>query len=183
LDIERLNFVGGELTTYPLLSEVADFAKYKLDVFTKIGHSNGYNLPPQSIDAISVSIKSLSEDFYLRYTGKSNTPILKNFKAAYKMGIEVDAISVYIPGLVERDEIERIAGFIANIDPKIPYHITGYIPVPGAPWRVPSWDEIMNAKQVAEEHLDDVEVSWFSSFEDYVKMINENSQYQKVTVI
>lgn len=183
LDVERVHFVGGELTTYPLLSKVADFAKNELDIFTKIGHSNGYNLAPQGIDAISVSIKSLSEDFYNRYTGKSNRPVLKNFKAAYKMGIKVDASSVYIPGLVEQDEIERIAEFIANIDPHIPYHITGYIPVPGAPWRVPSWDEIMNAKQVAEKHMDDVEVSWFSSFDDYVEMINENPQYQKVTIV
>jgi pyruvate formate lyase activating enzyme len=182
LDIERVHFVGGELTTYPLLSEVADFAKKDLGVYTKIGHSNGYGVPPKSIDAISISIKSLSEDFYLKYTGKSNKPVLRNFKESYKMGIKVDASSVYIPGLVGHDEIEEVAGFIANLDPEIKYHITGYIPVPGAPWRAPTWDEIMNAKTIAEDYLDNVELSWFPSFNEYLKMISENPQYQKVTV-
>jgi len=182
LDIERVHFVGGELSTYPLLREVADFAKNELGVYTKIGHSNGYGLPPKSIDAISVSIKSLSEDFYIKYTGKSNKPVLENFQKAYKMGIKVDASSVYIPKLVDHDEIEEIAEFVANIDPEISYHITGYIPVPGAPWRAPTWDEIAKAQEIAEDYLHHVEVSWFPSFDDYLKMISENPQYQKVIV-
>jgi len=182
LDIERVHFVGGELSTYPLLNEVAEFAKKELGLYTKIGHSNGYVIPNEYIDAISVSIKSLSDDFYIKHTGKSNKPVLENFKEAYKMGINVDASSVYIPNLVEHDEIEKIVKFIAQIDPKIPYHITGYIPVPGAPWRAPSWDEIRKAKSIAEEYLDFVEVSWFHSFEDYLKMINENPHYQKITI-
>ncbi|NYB27810.1 MAG: radical SAM protein [Methanobacteriaceae archaeon] len=183
LDIERVHFVGGEVSTYSLLEKVADFAKNDLGIYTKIGHSNGYNLPPKSIDAISVSIKSLSEDFYIKYTGKSNKPVLENFQTVYELGIEVDASSVYIPELIDHDEIEEIVTFIADIDPKIPYHITGYIPVPGAPWRTPTWDEIVKAQEIAEDYLQQVEVSWFPSFDDYLQMISENPQYQKVTVV
>ncbi|MBP1945996.1 radical SAM protein [Methanobacterium petrolearium] len=183
MDIEWVHFVGGEVSTYPLLEEVADFSKNVLGVRTKIGHSNGYNLPPESIDAISISIKSLSEDFYIKYTGKSNKSVLENFQAVYERGIEVDASSVYIPELIDHDEIEEIVTFIADIDPKIPYHITGYIPVPGTPWRTPTWDEITKAQKIAENYLEQVEVSWFSSFEDYLKMISKNPLYQKVTVV
>ncbi|MCE5213692.1 MAG: radical SAM protein [Methanobacterium sp.] len=182
LDIERVHFVGGESSTYPLLYEVADFAKNNLGIYTKIGHSNGYNLPPKNIDAISVSIKSLSEDFYIKYTGMSNKPVLQNFQKAHQMGIMVDASSVYIPGQVDYDEIEEIARFIADIDPNIHYHITGYIPVPGTSWRSPTREEMLKAKKIAEDYLYEVQVSWFSSFDDYLKMISENPQYQKVTV-
>lgn len=183
LDLERVHFVGGESTSYTQLTKIADFSKKELGVYTKIGHSNGYNMPPKSIDAISVSIKSLSEDFYTKYVGKSNEPVLENFKRMYDQGVEVDASSVYIPQLVELEEIKRIVRFIADIDPHIPYHITGYIPVPGCPWPAPTWREMMNAKKLSEKYLSQVNVSWFPSYEDYLKMISTHPQYQKVTII
>jgi hypothetical protein len=61
--LERAHFVGGEITTYPLLREITDFTRNELGIYIKIGHSNGFNSSPESIDAISVSIKSLSEKF------------------------------------------------------------------------------------------------------------------------
>lgn len=183
LDIKRAHFVGGEITTYPQLSKITDFTKNELGVYTKIGHSNGFKLPPESIDAISVSIKSFSEDFYQRFTGQSNKPVLENFKTIYERGVEVDASSVYIPGLVEADEISSIAKFIAKLDPEITYHITGYVPVPGVSWRSPTYDEILKGKSAAEEYLENVNLSWFPSPDEYVKMIQKNPEYQKITVL
>ena len=182
LDIDRVHFVGGEPTTYPQLSEISDFAKNELGIYTKIGHSNGSNAPPDSIDAMSVSIKSFSEDIHLKYTGRSNAPVLRNFANAYKRGVKVDASSVFIPGLVEHHEIENIARFIAEIDPKIQYHITGYVPVPGAPWPSPSRDGIVRAKEVAEQYLETVTTSWFRSVDDYIRMTEEDPRYQSVRV-
>ncbi len=182
LDIERAHFVGGEVTTYSLLREITDFTRNKLGIYTKIGHSNGFNLPPESIDAISVSIKSMSEDFYKRYTGQSNRSILENFQTIYQRGIEVDASSVYIPGLVEAEEISQIAEFIAQVDPEIKYHITGYIPVPGVSWRAPTYDEIITAKNAAEEYLESVNLSWFPSSDEYLKIIQKSPEYQKITI-
>jgi len=181
-EVDRVHFVGGELTTNPNLSELCNYTRNELDVYTKIGHSNGYNLPPSSVDAISISIKSLSEDFYLSYTGKSNIPVLENFKKSYEMGIQVDASSVFIPGLVDHPEIEEISKFIALLDPKIHYHITGYIPVPGAPWRSPTLYEIEKAKMVAEMNLKNVSTSWFSSVDDYFKMTDEDPKYQSIPI-
>jgi pyruvate formate lyase activating enzyme len=151
------------------LSEITNFTKNELGIYTKIGHSNGFYLPPESIDAMSMSIKSLSEDFYRRYTGKSNKTVLKNFKTIYKRGIELDASSVYIPGLVESDELSQIAEFISKIDPGIKYHITGYIPVPGVSWRSPTYTEIIQGKNAAEEYLENVNLSWFPSSDEYIK--------------
>jgi pyruvate formate lyase activating enzyme len=182
LDMERAHFVGGEITTCSQLSQITDFTKNELGVYTKIGHSNGFNLPPKSIDAISMSIKSLSEDFYQKYTGKSNKTVLENFKTIYRWGAEIDASSVYIPGLVEADEISRIAEFIAKIDPEIKYHITGYVPVPGVSWRSPTYDEIIQGKHAAEKYLEKVNLSWFPSSDEYTKMIQKSPEYQKITV-
>lgn len=182
LDIDRVHFVGGEPTTYPRLSEISDFAKNELGAYTKIGHSNGFNMPPNSIDAMSISLKSFSNDIYRKYIGKSNTPVLKNFVDIYKQGIEVSASSVFIPGLVECDEIEKISKFIAQIDPEIHYHITGYVPVSGAPWRSPTYDEIKKAKMAADRYLNDVDISWFPSVTEYIEMTKVTPKYQSVRV-
>jgi pyruvate-formate lyase-activating enzyme len=58
-----------------------------------------------------------------------------------------------IPGLIEQTEIERIAKFIANINPAIPYRVDGFIPFNNAPWRSPSPEEVVRAAQIALRHL------------------------------
>lgn len=181
LDIDRVHFVGGEPTSCPDLPEIAEFAHNELGVFTKIGHSTGFNMPPDNIDAISISIKTLSENIHRRYTGVSNSRILENFKAMGRKGIYVDASSVLIPGLVDKDEIERIARFIAGIDPGIPYHIIGYVAVPGAPWRKPTPDEVKEAVVLAERYLGYVTSSCLT-VEDFLSHREWDVRYDSMTV-
>lgn len=181
LDIDRVHFVGGEPMSCPDLPGIAEFAHNKLGVFTKIGHSTGFNMPPDNIDAISISIKTLSDDIHKKYTGVSNTRILNNFKAMYERGMEVDASSVQIPGLVDKDEIERIARFIAGIDTGIPYHIIGYVAVPGAPWRKPTANEVKEAVGLAERYLGQVTSSCLT-VEDFLRQREWDARYDSITV-
>ena len=153
LDITRVHFLGGEPTLNPDLSEISVFAHDHLGVYTKIGHCNGSGLPDGGIDAMSVSIKTYSDDIHIAYTGVSNAGILRNFKAAYGMEIELDASSVLIPGCVDHREIEKIAAFISDIDPFIPYHIVSFIPPAGSPWRGPSLEEMEQAASVARQYF------------------------------
>jgi len=181
LDVERVHFLGGEPTLNPDLAEVARFAHRELGAFTKIGHSNGSIMPPEHIDAISVSIKALDDAKHRAYTGVSNAPVLANFKAMYRRGIRVDASSVFIPGLVGLEEIERIARFIASLDPEIPYHIIGYVPAPDAPWRAPTREEVEEAAEVARRYLAHVTFSALSA-DDFLHLRERDVRYQSVRV-
>ncbi|MDR3291918.1 MAG: radical SAM protein [Methanobrevibacter sp.] len=167
MEIDGVNFLGGEITTYPHLEELTYFTHEILGFYTKIGHTNGYISPPDFIDEIVMSIKSFSDEIHKKHTGKSNNSILKNFKNIHEKGIYIKASTVYIPDLVDAKEIEKIAKFIGDIDPKIKFHITGYIKVPDTPWRSPTYDEMINAKKVAEDYLDNVDFSFYSSSNDY----------------
>jgi pyruvate-formate lyase-activating enzyme len=182
LDVERVHLVGGEITTYPSLSEIIDYTKNELGAYTKVGHSNGLILPPNNIDAISISIKSLSDEFYRVFTGKSNKSILKNFKILNQRGIEVNTSSVYIPGYVEENEISRIAEFISKINPKTKYHISSYVPVPGFSQEQPSYKDLLSAKNAAREYLKNVNISWFSSYDDYKEKFKNPIEYQGIHV-
>ncbi|MFP4171240.1 MAG: radical SAM protein [Methanomassiliicoccales archaeon] len=162
LDLKRVHLLGGEPTTYPGLAELVDRIKGDLDVVVKIGHSNGTGLPPPGVDEANVSIKSLDDEVCRTHLGVPIEMILENFQAAYDMGIMMDASSVLIPGLVGVEDIGRIADSLADIDDRIPYHVIGYIPVPGAPWRAPSDREVEAARERAARSLRSVTSSAWS---------------------
>ena len=180
LDIERVHFLGGEPTIYSGLAEIVDFAKNELGIYTKIGHSNGSRMLPQGIDAASISIKTISEKIHIEHTGVSNAPVLRNFAEAYDRGIALDASSVLIPGFIDCDEIEKIAQFIADISPSIPYHIVGYLPVPNSPWREPTPKEVKKAENIAKKYLKNVTSSCLT-IEDFFNL-NQNVQYKSIRV-
>jgi pyruvate formate lyase activating enzyme len=181
LDIERVHFLGGEPTLNPDLSRLAHFARVTLGVHAKIGHSNGSLMPPEDIEATSVSIKALDERVHIQYTGVSNASVLRNFARAYQAGVKMEASSVFIPDYVDCDEIEKVARFVAEIDPGIPYHIVGYIPVPDSPWRAPTPDEVERAAAIAKSYLFHVTFSCLS-IEDFLKVKALDPRYESIRV-
>jgi len=181
LDVERVHFLGGEPTTTPNLPELARFAHNELNAYTKIGHSNGSIMPPRYIDAISISIKAYTDSIHVDYTGVSNEKVLNNFVRIYDLGIKLDASSVFIPEYIDCEEIEKIAKFIANIDHRIPYRIIGYVPVPGAPWRGPTQEEVEFAAQTARKHLSNVTFSCLSP-DEFLNLRNTDPLYKSIRV-
>ncbi len=183
LDLKRVHFVGGEPTLCPDIGAIAEFCHEELGVRTKIGHSTGWNLPPEHIDEMNVTIKAYSSDLHKKYTGFSNRRVLNNFKKIYNMGVVLSASTVFIPGLIDADEIEMIARFISDVDPAIPLHITGYVPVPDTPWRAPTQSEMAGAEDLARQYLENVTTSWFKSAEDYMDKVRQDPRYQSIQVL
>jgi pyruvate formate lyase activating enzyme len=132
VSIDTLYFMGGEPTTATDLSEILAFGKNDLRVRTCLGHTNGSRLPLPNLDAANVGLKAWREDIHLAYTGREKKPIFDNVAAAFRAGIEIRANVVYIPGLVDLDQVESIARWLSELSPEIHLHVCGYIPVPGA---------------------------------------------------
>jgi len=156
--------LGGEEPT--LDTELPDI----IGVLTRFGiktllTTNGSNLNEKIIEkleevelsSVRVSIKAYDENIHKIYTGQANRQVLNNFKLLAKSQIKLSAESILIPGLVEYDEIERIAKFIANVDPDISYRIDGFVPFHKAPWRSPSPEEVIMAAEIAKRYLKNVE--------------------------
>lgn len=108
------------------------------------------------LSRVRMSIKAYDENVHKAYTGQTNRRVLENFMFLAKSQIKLAVESILIPGLVEYDEIERIAKFIASIDPTIPYRIDGFVPFRNAPWRAPSPEEVIKAAEIAKKHLENV---------------------------
>lgn len=116
--------------------------------------TNGYFLPDISdIDEMILSIKAYTPEIHQFYTGRDNNNVLDNFKTVYQRGKKLQAETVLIPGLIEEDEIVKIASFVSSIDTNIPLRIDAYFPVGDNPWPAAEAAQVQNAAKMARNYL------------------------------
>ncbi len=81
------------------------------------------------LDAINIDIKSFSDDFYKKICGARLSHVLENVRFFRKQNVWVEVTTLLIPGLNDsEEEIRSIAEFIVEVDPEIPWHISGFRP-------------------------------------------------------
>ena len=150
--LDTLNLIGGEPTTIPDLDRIVEYAKKDRKARVRVAHSNASIMPPKDVDEVGVSLRAFSKRKHQQLTGAPNTKVLSNIFRMHDLGIKVKVSTVLIPDMIDLHEIEEIAKFVASVGPKVPLHITGYIPVPGLPWRRPTRDEMADAVIAAKKH-------------------------------
>ena len=163
VSVDKVYFMGGEPTVSKELPEMLDFAKNTLRAKTFLGHTNGSRLPLPNLDGANVGIKAWDERIHLEYTGKPKGLIFDNFAAAVATGMEMCANVVFVPKLVDVDQVEAIAAWVGGLNPEIPFHIMGYIPVPGQPYERPTDEQMATALANCRRHLKTVGVSHLTS--------------------
>ena len=163
LDLDAVHFMGGEPTTNPQLPEMLAFCKQSLGVTTRLGHTNGSGLVLENLDGSNVSFKAFDEGLHQEYTGRPVAPSLDNFRRSYEAGLEMKASTVFNPDFGGLEQVEKVAAFVGEVDRSIPFHVLGYIPVPDAPWRRPTEEEMEQAVGLAQRYLDTVTFSHFTS--------------------
>ncbi len=163
--IEKVFFMGGEPTVAMELPEMLAFARNDLGVKTYLGHTNGSRLPLENLNGANVGLKAWDEKVHEQYTGRPKQPIFDNFAAAVAGGLEMKANVVFVPGLVDVDQMEAIAAWLASLNPDIPFHVMGYIPVPGQPYERPTTQQMDQATDACRKHLKHVAASHLTSQE------------------
>jgi pyruvate-formate lyase-activating enzyme len=132
-----IGFTGGDLLCQPefycLASE--EIKRQREDLWVLI-ETNGYGLTPKNLDRLKVSgvdafwldIKAYDDRIHRRLTGCSNERILRLPQEIRERGFVLEVLSLFIPGWVESDQIERIARILVDVDPQIPYTILAFFP-------------------------------------------------------
>lgn len=83
---------------------------------------------------IKFDLKAYDRDLHRALTGATNERTLQNFARAGARFAErsdpplVVASTLLVPGYVTPHEVGRIAGFIAGVDPRIPYSLLAFAP-------------------------------------------------------
>jgi len=157
LKVNYVSFLGTEPSLDPMLPEIAKVLKQNFNSYN-ILLTNGLKLNDmEHIDQVIVSLKAYSEDLHVEYTGRSNERILSNFVKLHNMDKNLQAETVLIPGYIDCEEIERIARFIASVDPKIPFRIDAYFRVPGKPWSSATRQQVEKAAELSKKYLEKVD--------------------------
>jgi len=97
--------------------------------------SNGY-MTEQCLEEIfpdlhaaNVDLKAFSQSFYREQCGAKLEPVLNTLKTMKKMGVWLEVTTLLIPGLNDSvEELRDLAGFLSDLDPNIPWHISRFHP-------------------------------------------------------
>lgn len=98
------------------------------------------------VDAFWLDIKAYEPEVHSRLTGVSNESILRLPEEILKRGFTLEVLTLFIPGWVETDQIEKIARLVAEADPKTPFTILAFFPeykLKDLPY--PSLDQMLSA--------------------------------------
>ena len=78
------------------------------------------------VDLYKVDLKSFDDRHYRQLGGRIQ-PILDTIRRLYALGFWVEIVTLLIPGFNDsEDELKRLSGFLAEISPDIPWHVTAF---------------------------------------------------------
>jgi pyruvate formate lyase activating enzyme len=97
--------------------------------------TNGYIMPEPLktlapvLDAANIDLKFFSDERYREVAGARLQPVLDTIRLYHALGIWIEITTLVIPGYNDdTTQLRGIAGFIAGIDPGIPWHVTAFHP-------------------------------------------------------
>ena len=152
-------FTGGDLVCRAeFYAEAATKIKDICKKLWVLVETNGYGLTPKNLDILVdggvdsfwLDIKAYDEDVYKKLCGTTNTWILKAPEKILDKGFVLEVSTLYIPGLVEEDQIEKIAKILADLDPETPFSILAFFPAYKLKTRSPTLFEMIKAYVAAE---------------------------------
>ena len=161
-------FTGGDLGCCP--QYYADAAKrIKEEAGSNMWvlfETNGYALTSENletlkqggVDAFWLDIKAYDCEKHRWLTGSSNEHILPLPEEIRKRGFALEVLALYIPNLIEADELKKIAQSLEAVDPAIPFTILSFFPENQMKdFRGPSTQEMIEAyEQVKSTGLENI---------------------------
>jgi pyruvate formate lyase activating enzyme len=151
-------FTGGDLTCCPdFYAQCAEQIKTDTQLWTLI-ETNGYGLTADNLDILQrrgvdsfwLDIKAWDDKTHRWLTGVTNAHILGLPAEILKRGFVLEVLSLYIPQVVEADQLEKIARHLAAVDTTIPFTILAFFPAHRMiRYRAPDTSEMIAAYQGA----------------------------------
>jgi pyruvate formate lyase activating enzyme len=87
-------------------------------------HAIDYLVP--HLDFCKVDLKALSDATYRQLGGRLQ-PVLDTIQRLHDAKVWVEVVTLLVPGLNDSDdELTRLAGFITDVSPWIPWHVTAF---------------------------------------------------------
>ncbi|MBI5573555.1 MAG: radical SAM protein [Elusimicrobia bacterium] len=165
--VNDVQMTGGEPTTnadylISLIQKLSDLHINKIGMST-----NGYlldrnlikELKSLNINYIKLDLKAYTDKIHKHYTGKSNATILRAVKLLHHYNLNFYVRTIFMPDIMDFEEIKKIAKFLSQISKNITYKIYQFAPeqLDKKVSRTPTHQEMRKAYSVAKRYLDNVE--------------------------
>lgn len=106
------------------------------------------------IDAMNIDLKSMDPDFYRTFCHVDGLDAALGTIRAASKACHVEVTNLKIPGLNDsEDETRALAEFVAGVDPAIPVHFSAYYPTHKMTVEATSAATLIEAAEIASEHL------------------------------
>jgi pyruvate formate lyase activating enzyme len=77
----------------------------------------------------NVDLKAFTDRYYKELCGARLAPVLETLESMVKLGIWLEVTTLLVPGENDSEaELRELAGFLAGLDPGIPWHISRFHP-------------------------------------------------------
>ncbi|MFH1490176.1 MAG: AmmeMemoRadiSam system radical SAM enzyme, partial [Pseudomonadota bacterium] len=121
--------------------------------------SNGYMTEACIRDMVpdlhgaNIDLKAFNDRFYKEQCGARLAPVLRTLELMKEAGVWLEVTTLLIPGLNDAaEELKNLAGFLAALDPGIPWHISRFHPTYRLTDRPPTGPEtIHRAREIGYE--------------------------------
>lgn len=97
--------------------------------------TNGYMTPEALrviqpyLHAANIDLKGFDDKRYRRLSGAKLQPVLDSIVLTKQLGIWLEVTTLVVPGYNDSDEeLRRIALFLKDLDPEIPWHLSAFFP-------------------------------------------------------
>ena len=151
-------FTGGDVTCCPeFYSECTQLIKKHTQLRVLI-ETNGYGLTARNLDHLQqagvdsfwLDIKAFDGQTHKWLTGCPNDHILNLAREIRRRDFMLEVLSLFIPGVVDAIELEKIALSLKYTDPSIPFTILAFFPEYRMnDYRAPTVEEMVEAYQRA----------------------------------
>jgi pyruvate formate lyase activating enzyme len=81
------------------------------------------------LDGANIDLKSFRDDYYKKICRGRLPPVLKSIEKMKKLDIWIEVTTLVVPGQNDsEEELKKIARFLVDLDPSIPWHISRFYP-------------------------------------------------------
>lgn len=130
-------FTGGDISCcVDFYCQTTEEIKSNCQNMCVLIETNGYGLTPDNLDRFKESgvdsfwldIKAFDDKIYKKLCGTTNEWILKAPQELAARDFIFELLTLFIPGWVEDDQIEKIARLAQEVNPEIPITILAFFP-------------------------------------------------------
>ncbi len=81
------------------------------------------------LDAANVDLKAFNEEYYRKVCGAQLRGVVRSIETMKSLGIWVEVTTLVLPGMNDsREELKKLAAFLAGVGPEIPWHVSRFHP-------------------------------------------------------